>query len=142
MKIRIVTVGKPKLRYVGDGFSEYVRRLSGYHQVTVHHVPDRLNDAKHLTAAVAGCYTVALDIPGRELTSHELAEFLEHRELESGETAFLIGGPEGLPEEVVAQADFRWSLGKLTYPHDLAMVVLAEALYRASTISSGHPYHK
>jgi 23S rRNA (pseudouridine1915-N3)-methyltransferase len=53
-----------------------------------------------------------------------------------------VGGPEGLPQAVIDQADLAWSLSKLTLPHDLAMVVLLEALYRASTISAGQPYHK
>jgi 23S rRNA (pseudouridine1915-N3)-methyltransferase len=54
----------------------------------------------------------------------------------------MIGGPEGLPAVVIEQLDYQWSLSKLTFPHDLAMVVTLEALYRASTIAAGSPYHK
>lgn len=71
-----------------------------------------------------------------------LARFLAKRSQEGREVSFIIGGPEGLPEEVINTADHKLSLSELTFPHDLAMVVLLEALYRASTINSNHPYHK
>ena len=69
----------------------------------------------------------------------ELADFLEKRALDGRENCFIIGGPEGLPQEVSDQSDFQWGLARLTFPHDLAMVVLLEALYRASTIAAGQP---
>jgi 23S rRNA (pseudouridine1915-N3)-methyltransferase len=76
------------------------------------------------------------------MNSENLAEFLVKRALDAREVSFIIGGPEGLPETVRAQADYQWSLGPLTLPHDLAMVVTLEALYRSSTITAGLPYHK
>ena len=57
------------------------------------------------------------------------------------EVAFLVGGPDGLPAEVIAASDLLLSFSRLTFPHDLAMVILAETLYRASTIAAGQPYH-
>ena len=83
-----------------------------------------------------------MEITGPQLTSEALAEFLDKRSFEGREVCFIIGGPDGLPQEVIDSADMLWSLSKLTFPHDLAMVVLAETLYRASTISVGHPYHR
>ena len=85
---------------------------------------------------------MVLEIQGNNLSSQDLASFLQKRELEAREVSFVIGGPEGLPQTIIEAADYRWSLGKLTLPHDLAMVVTAEALYRASTINAGLPYHK
>lgn len=143
MKLHIVTVGEPKLAYARAGWDEYFKRLQHYHQVRVTHVADKwAYNAAHLLETCGNAYKVALVIDAQQLTSPELAVFLEKRSLEAREVCLVIGGPEGLPQEVIQKADFQWSLGKLTFPHDLAMVVLLEALYRASTISAGQPYHK
>lgn len=142
MKLHLVTVGKPKLEYARVGWHEYFARLGRYHQLRATHVPDRKDGAAALLAAAGGASKVALDVEGRPYSSPELARFLDLRSFEGRELCFLIGGPEGLPREVLEACAYRWSLSKLTLPHDLAMVVVLEALYRASTIQKGHPYHK
>lgn len=142
MKIHLITIGQPKLDYAKSGFSEYLQRLQHYHQVKVTHIADKNNDAAHVLTAAGNSYKVGLVISGKELSSPELATFLEKRALENREVSFIIGGPDGLPPEVADELDYQWSFGKLTLPHDLAMVVLVESLYRASTISAGQPYHK
>jgi 23S rRNA (pseudouridine1915-N3)-methyltransferase len=142
MQVHIVTVGQPKLAYAKEGWEEYWHRLKHYHQLRVTHIADKQADISHINKAVAGSYVVALDIAGQQLSSHQLAAFLDKRSLVGKEISFVIGGPEGLPAEILQQADFRWSFGQLTHPHDLAMVMLLEALYRASTINAGQPYHK
>ena len=143
MKMHIITVGEPKLAYARAGWEEYLKRLGHYHTVRVTHVADkRAYDAAHILQAAGTAYKIALVIEGRELSSPALAAFLEKRSLEAREVCLLVGGPEGLPQKVIQAADFRWSLSPLTFPHDLAMVILVEALYRASTIAAGQPYHK
>lgn len=143
MKIHIVTVGKPKLSYAKSGWDEYLTRLQRLHNVRITQLADKFAyDEVRLHEVVQGTYVVALEILGTEFDSKQLADFLEKRELEAREVSFVIGGPEGLPQIVREQADYQWSLGKLTLPHDLAMVVTLEALYRASTIRAGLPYHK
>jgi 23S rRNA (pseudouridine1915-N3)-methyltransferase len=143
MHIHLITVGKPKLAYAQSGWEEYVKRLGQFHKVRVTHVPDKYAyDAAYLLQAAGNACKIALVIDGPQYTSPELAAFLEKRALEGREVCFLVGGPEGLPAEVIKRADFTWGLSKLTFPHDLAMVLLAESLYRASTISAGQPYHK
>lgn len=142
MKIHLVTIGQPKLDYAKSGFAEYLQRLQHYHQVKVTHIADKNNDAAHVLAAVGNSYKVGLVISGQELSSPELATFLEKRAVEGREVSFIIGGPDGLPAEVIEKLDYQWSFSKLTLPHDLAMVLLAETLYRASTISAGQPYHR
>jgi 23S rRNA (pseudouridine1915-N3)-methyltransferase len=144
MKLHIITVGEPKLAYARSGWQEYIGRLQHYHQVRISHIADKwAYDAKHLLQAAGNAYTVALVISGGEqFNSPGLAAFLDKRALDGRELCLLVGGPEGLPPEVIAAADFCWSFSKLTFPHDLAMVILAESLYRASTISAGQPYHK
>ncbi len=143
MKIHLITVGQPKLAYAQAGWDEYLKRLQHYHAVQVTHVADKYAyDPAHLLQIAGNAYKVALVIEGEQLSSPQLATFLEKRGLEAREVCFIIGGPEGLPQKVIEAADYRWSFSKLTFPHDLAMVVLAESLYRASTISAGIPYHK
>lgn len=142
MKIHIVTVGAPKLDYAKAGWDEYTGRLQHYHQLRVSHVPDKYNDSEHLLAAAKSNYLVALTIDGPQYTSHKLADFLERRAQSGQEVCFMIGGPNGLPAEILAAAQQKLGLSSLTFPHDLAMVILAESLYRASTINDNQPYHR
>lgn len=143
MRLHIITVGEPKLSYAKQGWDEYLKRLQRFHQVRITRIPDKFAyDAAFITNAVGKAFCVALVIEGKQLTSPELAAFLEKRAIEGREVALVIGGPEGLPQAVIDGADYQLSFSKLTFPHDLAMVVLLEALYRASTISAGLPYHK
>lgn len=142
MKLHIITVGAPKLTYAKLGWEEYLQRLQRYHTVRVTHIADKYNNAEHLLAAAKETRLIVLEIGGHQRSSEELAAFLELQALQGQEVSFMIGGPEGLPSVVVAAAHHQVSLGLLTLPHDLAMVVLLEALYRASTINAGIPYHK
>lgn len=143
MKIHILTVGAPKLAYAKQGWEEYLKRLSRYHTVRVTHVSDKhAYDADFLLQSAGNGYKIAMVIDGPQFSSPELANFLDNLSLQGREVCFAIGGPEGLPDKFISQADKKWSMSKLTFPHDLAMVVLLETLYRASTISAGHPYHK
>jgi 23S rRNA (pseudouridine1915-N3)-methyltransferase len=141
MKMHIITVGSPKLAYAKLGWEEYGKRLSHYHQLRVTHIADKHNDASHIHTAIGNSYSVGLVIDGTEFTSPELALFLEKRAQSGQEISFIIGGPDGIPTDVITNLDYTWSYGALTYPHDLAMVMLVESLYRASTISAGLPYH-
>lgn len=143
MKLHIVTVGEPKMTFAKAGWSEYFDRLIHYHTVRVTRVPDKkAYDARYLLDAAGAAYKIALVIDGTQLTSPELAAFLQKRAIEAREVCLLVGGPEGLPQKVITAADYKLSLSRLTFPHDLAMLVLLEALYRASTINAGIPYHK
>ena len=143
MKIHIITVGEPKLAYAKAGWDEYLKRLQHYHHVRVTHIADKwAYDATYLMQTAGNAYRIALVIDGKQYTSPELSAVLDKRAIDAREICFMVGGPEGLPQEVINQADLQWGLSRLTFPHDLAMVILLEALYRASTISAGIPYHK
>lgn len=142
MKLHIITIGQPKLLYARQGWEEYFGRLKHYHDLRVTHIADKHNDTAHILEAAGSSYKIALEIDGQQLSSPELAQFLEKRALDGREISFLIGGPDGLPAEVRQAADYQWSFGKLTLPHDLAMLTLLETLYRASTINAGQPYHR
>ena len=142
MRIKIITIGEPKLSFAREGFEEYIKRLNVYHKIQVVHLKDGSDDKK-IIDVIGNLFCVVLDEKGKEFTSKELSIFLEQKAVQSvGEICFVIGGPDGHGEEIKKRADYLWSFGKMTLPHDLAMVVLVEALYRASTISAGHPYHR
>lgn len=143
MKLHILTVGEPKLAYARAGWQEYTKRLTHYHTLRITHIPDKwAYDASYIMQTAGNAYKAALVVGGEQFTSPELAGFLDKRALDARELCLLIGGPEGLPAQVIQEADLRLGLSRLTFPHDLAMVILAEALYRASTIQAGQPYHK
>lgn len=141
MKLHIITVGSPKQPFAKLGWEQYLGRLQHYHAVHVTHIPDKHNTADYLLKAIAQSYSVGLVIQAPQLSSLQLAEFLATKALLGREISFIIGGPDGLPSGVTDQLDFSLSLSQLTFPHDLAMVVLLEALYRASSINAGTPYH-
>lgn len=143
MRLHIITVGEPKLTYAKYGWDEYLKRLQHFHTVRITRIADKhAYDTAHILQMTGSGYKVGLVIQGKEFSSPELAQFLEKRAHDGREICFLIGGPEGLPQAVIDAVDYAWSFSKLTFPHDLAMVILLEALYRASSIQAGLPYHK
>ncbi|PID31783.1 50S rRNA methyltransferase [Candidatus Saccharibacteria bacterium] len=143
MKLHIVTVGEPKLEYARLGWNEYLRRLSRLHHVRTTHVADKwARDANRILAAAGKAYRVALVIDGSQYSSESLASFLDKQALGGRELCFIIGGPDGLPPAVIEAADTTLGLSKLTFPHDLAMLILAETLYRSSSINAQLPYHR
>ncbi len=142
MNLKIITIGSPKLEFAKIGFDEYLKRLQSFHKIEVNHLKDGTTD-KDILKEIGNSFCVILDENGREFTSRELAGFLDKKGVQGvNNICFVIGGPDGHNEELKRRADYTWSFGRLTFPHDLAMVILAETLYRAGTISAGHPYHR
>ena len=89
-----------------------------------------------------GAFTIALDARGQQHSSEELSAFLADKKLHGqSHFQFLIGGPSGLDATVLAAADHRWSLSRLTFPHQMARCIVLEQLYRAIRIERGEPYH-
>ncbi len=85
---------------------------------------------------------VALDERGTQFSSLELGRKLNDWQTDARDLTFLIGGPDGLAKACLQRADLCWSLSRLTMPHGLARVLFVEQLYRAWTVSTGHPYHR
>lgn len=150
MRLHLITVGEPRLAYARAGWDEYATRLRRYHKLQVSRVSGKTQalESEAIRKAAGKAPLILLDPRGRQFTSEGLSAYLDARALGgTGELALAVGGPEGHTDELRASvlqssADALWSLGELTLPHDLAMVVLAEALYRAATISAGEPYHR
>ena len=156
MNITIVAVGKLKERFWTDACAEYLKRLGGYARVTVREVPDiGSRQAKSPAEAIQKegvaimdalperAHVVLLDIGGRERSSTQIATRIEQLGLQGeSELAFVIGGSDGVSQEVRDRADESLSFGPITLPHNLARVVLLEQLYRAFKIIRHEPYHK
>lgn len=155
MRISIVCVGRLKERFWSEAAREYLDRLRPYATVHVVEVPDRdhtglgteralaLEAAGILKALPADAHVVCLDRSGTARDSESFAAWLAERaHAGSRQLAFVIGGPVGLAPEVLRRADEVMSLGPLTFPHNLARIIVLEQLYRAFRICRGEPYHK
>jgi 23S rRNA (pseudouridine1915-N3)-methyltransferase len=147
--MRLIAVGKLRPGPERALFERYSTRLRP--PLTVTEVPDgagapaeakRREAAALLGALPAEAFVVALDLGGEALGSDGLARSLERWLGRRPTLCWLIGGAEGLDAAVLARADHRVSLGPMTWPHMLVRVMLAEQLYRAQSILSGHPYHR
>jgi 23S rRNA (pseudouridine1915-N3)-methyltransferase len=155
MKITILAVGTRLQQWVYDGVAVYTKRMPAHLQLQVREIPAAARTARGskaaareqegerlLREAATADVTIALDETGKALNSLELATEMQRWLLTAPHVAMLVGGPDGLPEACKTEADWLWSLSKLTLPHGLVRVVLAEQLYRAWTILQRHPYHR
>ena len=143
MKLRILAIGKPKLRYAADGIAEFQKRLVRSCRLEIHYLKDG-NDSLQLLQRSEGTYRIALDERGLRPTTTELVkrlDALEHRG-EIKTVSFLIGGADGHSEALREASDLVLSLSSLTLQHELALVVLLEQLYRVFSIKRGEPYHR
>jgi 23S rRNA (pseudouridine1915-N3)-methyltransferase len=152
MRFRIIWTGKTRDARLRALIEDYAERLSHFVRCEVTEIKERGrtdktgidNETKRISDALrSGSLTVLLDPAGAEWTSHELAAQVKSWE-DNGvkEVAFVIGGPNGFGPELLARADKRWSLSRLTLTHEMARVLLLEQLYRAYTIVHGLPYQK
>ncbi len=149
LRMRLIAVGRLKPGPEADLFARYNARLRPALAVTEvaegHGAPaeaKRREGAALLAALPANAFAIPLDLGGPVDTSEALAARLERWLGQPRPVCFLIGGAEGLDAPVLARADAVLSLGKLTWPHMLVRVLLAEQLFRARAIVSGHPYHR
>ncbi len=136
-----------KERFYADAFAEYEKRLGRYCSLELCELPETGDVEKEGAAALsrlpAGSYVTALCVEGRGMSSEELAALLRECALDGrSRLCFVIGGSEGLSDAVKERAQLRLSMSRMTFPHHLARVMLAEQLYRAFTINEGSKYHK
>ena len=156
--VKFISVGTLKEDYLRDAVAEYHKRLSGFCKVEDINIKEsRLpqdpsdkeiaraldEEGKQIIAAMGNrAYKIALCVEGKQFSSPELAEKIENAFANSSEICFVIGSSHGLSNEMKAAADLKLSFSKLTFPHQLMRVVLAEAIYRCMTIIKGTKYHK
>ena len=145
MKIKIAWVGKTKEAAITALTQEYVMRIGRYVPVEAVTIRDQSDLLAKFGAASKGAAksTLALmDSRGKEFSSEQFAKFLgDYQDRNPLPLVFAIGGADGFNAEARSVAQYVISLGKMTFPHELARVVLLEQVYRAFTILAGHPYH-
>lgn len=155
MKARLIAVGERMPAWIATGLAEYRKRLS--HDLPLELVelaPGARGKGRDVARAIADegaavlaalgrdVQVIALDGRGKPWSSGQLAQELARWRMGGRDLAFLIGGPDGHADAVLARADQRWSLGPLTLPHMLVRLVVAEQLYRAASQLASHPYHR
>lgn len=156
MRIHLIAVGTRMPQWIQEGYFEYAKRLPKECRLQLKEIPLRkrekgenssnqlieLEGRQMLAAVPKGAYMIALDKEGHEWSTEQLTQNLD-RWLQSGwDLALLIGGPEGLAGNCLKQAQQCWSLSRLTFPHPLVRVIVAEQIYRAWSLLQGHPYHR
>ena len=154
MKIRLLCVGTRVPKWVEDGYETYAARMPRDHALILEEVPAAARrgtdqrrwcdeEGDRLLARVnREDRAIALDERGRALTSEALAAELETWRRDGRDVALLVGGADGLSAACRARAEWSWALSAATLPHALVRIVVAEQLYRASTLITGHPYHR
>jgi 23S rRNA (pseudouridine1915-N3)-methyltransferase len=155
MKLHVFAVGRKMPAWVNAGFDEYARRMPRTLRLELIEIKpaDRasgersvqwlVTEAQRIRATVpADCVQVVLDERGELPTTVEFARRLECWQRDARPVAFIIGGADGIATELQRDADWLLALSRLTLPHGLARVLLAEQLYRATSVLAGHPYHR
>ena len=156
--LTFISVGTLKESYLKDAFSEYKKRISQYAKIDEVNLKEEEikneDDKSEITKALSaegekilssipkGAYKIALCVEGTQFDSPALAKIISSAIDESGKIAFIIGSSHGLCDKVKSSADLKLSVSKLTFPHQLMRVILAESVYRSFTIINGKKYHK
>ena len=155
MKIKNLAVGKIKEKWYAEALAEYVKRLDRFAAVEIFEADEGdvrdtgeasvnaalKKEAEQILPRLQG-YTVALDIDGRQMSSTEIASLIHREKMNNSVFTFVVGGSHGLHRSVKDAARLRLSFGKITLPHTLCRVVLAEQVYRAFMINANSVYHK
>lgn len=155
MKLVVAAVGHRMPAWVDDGFAEYAKRMpreTPLELIAVKAEPRSSGkpvealmaaEAERLRGALPGqCRRVVLDEHGEDITTDKLAKRMAAWAREGDDVAFVIGGPDGLDPGFKKSAHETLRLSSLTLPHGMVRVILAEALYRATSLLKGHPYHR
>ncbi|MDB2434231.1 23S rRNA (pseudouridine(1915)-N(3))-methyltransferase RlmH [Luminiphilus sp.] len=152
--MRVIAIGTRMPGWVTEGSDEYLKRMPRELSVEWVELPasKRTRDTAELRMLDEATaierrlkpqdLIVALDIDGKTVSTENIADAMSSWQAEGAKVAFIIGGPDGLHPTLKARASARWSLGRITLPHPLVRVILAEQLYRACSINAGHPYHR
>ena len=158
IKVRILALGKLKEDYLRLAVGEYEKRLNGYcsleiSELSPKNLPENPSESEInaalekeaemiIKALPKTTKTVAMCIEGRQYSSEELAGLIDRAAGETGSITFIIGSSYGLSEKIKAMADIKLSMSKMTFPHQLARVLLLEQIYRGFKINEGSAYHK
>lgn len=158
MKLRILSVGHKMPNWVQTGFEEYFKRIQPMMSVELVELapakrsknPSPAEIEKYKAVEAAAILNAKqpkellwlLEVKGKMLSTEKLADKLSVAMQDGADITLVIGGADGVADEVLQAADFKWSMSDLTLPHPLVRVILMEQLYRAMSIINNHPYHR
>ncbi len=155
MRLLLLAVGSRQPDWINNGFNEYCRRFPPHLSLELREIAaarrnKSSSDAKNkqeegerlLKTIPHDACVIALDERGQSINTRELSEKLSDWLHAGRDVVFMIGGADGLADQCLQRADWRWSLSPLTLPHGLVRVMVAEQLYRAHSLLEGHPYHR
>ena len=160
IKINIICIGKIKEKYFTDAIAEYAKRLTAFCKFNIielseerikSNIPNRsqideviFSEGKRIMQKILPSdYVVAMCIEGKSMSSEELSKLIDNASVSGKSTVdFIIGGSYGLDESVKKRSDVRLSMSRMTFPHQMARMILSEQIYRAFEISSNGKYHK
>ncbi len=150
--IKVLCIGKIKESYLKEAILEYQKRLSKYVKLEILEGSDvdfgnpSLNKQKEKEFFLKNIkekdYVITLEIEGKELSSEEFSEKLEDIQIHSPNIVFVIGGSDGIDDEIKTRSDYKLSFSKMTFPHQLFRVILLEQIYRSYKIRNHESYHK
>ena len=155
VKINVICIGKIKDKYIRDGISEFSKRLSRYVGLNIIELSEE-DDNKGIEMAITKeteriidtlnkrnrSYSILLDLKGKLKSSEEMAEEIENISLRYSEINFIIGGSNGVDDELRKLVDFRLAFSSFTFPHQLMRLILMEQIYRCISINKNIKYHK
>jgi 23S rRNA (pseudouridine1915-N3)-methyltransferase len=155
MYVHLIAVGTRMPHWVKTGFADYASRLPRECRLKLIEIPAgrrnkhsqiervlREEGERILAAIPSGARIVALDVEGQQWSTDQFVKRLDTWLKEGLDLALLVGGPEGLASTCLTHAEMVWSVSKLTFPHPLVRIIVAEQLYRAWSILRHHPYHR
>ena len=158
LRVKVICVGKLKEKYLREAQAEYLKRLGAFCKAEVIELPEaKLPDnpskaliddglkkeAKKIVSEIPkGAFVYSLCIEGRGIASEDLAQKIEDNARTASTVVFVIGSSFGLDEEIKRLSDFKLSFSKMTFPHQLARIMLLEQIYRAFSINNNSKYHK
>lgn len=143
--IKIICVGKIKEKFYRDAIDEYMKRLSKYHKINIIEVMDSniKTEATEILKKIDNKdYIITMEIEGKELSSKDLSNLIDKTFITNPNITFIIGGSDGLDDEIKKLANYKLSFSKLTFPHQLFRVILLEQIYRSFKILNNETYHK
>ena len=150
--INIIAVGRIKEKSLQALIDEYLKRISGYTKINVIEVADEANDRSDvkeiegqriLKQIKDDAYVILLDLQGKEIDSVQFSKLIEEiNTYRSSNITFVIGGSLGVSRQVIERADYRLKISDMTFPHNLARLIILEQIYRAYKIANNETYHK
>ncbi len=152
MKIKIISIGNKMPAWINEAFDSYMSKLDRDFTIQLIEIKPqkkfdsieqkKLSESEKILSHVDKEFLIVLDEKGLQFSSQELAQKLKHWSEHFKHITFVIGGADGIHEDILHKANLTWSLSKSTFPHAFVRVLITEQLYRAHSILENHPYHR